>query len=672
MRKRIRQFNWSNTDLGDPEHWPNSLKTAMSIMLDCASPSYIAWGPRFLQIYNDAYIPIFGSAKHPEALGKAASESWHEIWDFVGTQFQRVTSSAQAIWKKNEKIMMWRNGYLEECFFTFSYSPLRDDEGAVKGVLVLPIETTSEVICNRRTETVRFLAEHLSRASNMADILFSFEHTIAKYQDDLPFGLWYAKREERNGLELVAAAGIERGSTLAPQFIEHKDNGIYYKLGDINEPVTMECVATAPSECAYLFLPQIPIRHISIKPLCYTTYLRPDAYLIFGQNPLHTNDRAYINFLREIRTKVENAVRRIHRSELENYEREHQYQSVMAALPCMVWISDIKGNCVFLNKTWLDFTGRSLDDERGTGWIANVHPDDREALHQYRSLRSSQKKSRFEFRLRNASGKYRWLHNESIPHFNVNGDFTGHIGTCIDITERKQIEEEMVSSQKELSMLYAQLETIRNEERYALAREVHDQLGQTMSAAKIDIKLLEQELKLGNGKVSNRKILKELRSAGHTIDKAIQAVRNLATELRPPELEAQGVEAAIEWYARDFERRTRVMCSVTTPKSIDALNDITATALFRIFQEAMNNILRHAKATRVEITLKQRKNWIKLRIVDDGIGISLKHTHNTVSLGLKGMRERAKLAGGRLLVGPTKTSGTLVCVALPLKNTKAS
>lgn len=336
----------------------------------------------------------------------------------------------------------------------------------------------------------------------------------------------------------------------------------------------------------------------------------------------------------------------------------------------MVWLSDTAKSYTFFNRTWLDLRGRSLEQETGTAWMQGIHPDDRKLIE--RSQANIDQRLRFtaEYRLLDAHGTYRWVLDEATPRYDMNGEFLGYIGTCFDISERKRIEEDMVASQKELCSLYERLQSVREEERRALAREVHDQLGQVLSAAKIDIKLLEDNFASEAGTLSSQSVWQELRSARHAIDKAIQIVRRLANELRPPELESQGLIAAIEWHAHDFERRTKIRCKVESCLDVHQLNDTGKITLFGIFQEAMTNILRHAKASEVRIIIDCRGNRARLHVMDNGVGLSLPDIRSTTSFGIKGMRERAALAGGRLTVGTLRKYGTLVAVTVPLARNK--
>jgi signal transduction histidine kinase len=206
---------------------------------------------------------------------------------------------------------------------------------------------------------------------------------------------------------------------------------------------------------------------------------------------------------------------------------------------------------------------------------------------------------------------------------------------------------------------------VRREERIALAREVHDQLGQILSAAKIDIKLLLEDVQASRSGLPRRKLLSELRSATTTLDQAIESARSIATELRPPEIENQGLYTAIAWHSNDFERRTRVNLHVALPAPKGGPNGAGAVTLFRIFKEALTNIVRHARATTVWVSVHRRGAFLFLRVRDNGVGIARERVHAAGTLGLVGMRERAQLARGRVAIRALASGGTLVSAVVP-------
>ncbi len=172
MGEQIRAKDWSKTTLGDPENWPQSLRTMVAVMLDNPFGMYIAWGNEYIQLYNDAYRPILGSTKHPEALGISTRETFIEIWDIIGTMFDNVMKG-EAVGFTDFMLPLDRNGYVEECYFDFSYSPIRKENSEVGGVLVTVIETTgkktAEDALKESEEKFRAIADNIPNLAWMAD-----------------------------------------------------------------------------------------------------------------------------------------------------------------------------------------------------------------------------------------------------------------------------------------------------------------------------------------------------------------------------------------------------------------------------------------------------------------------------------------------------------------------
>jgi signal transduction histidine kinase len=224
---------------------------------------------------------------------------------------------------------------------------------------------------------------------------------------------------------------------------------------------------------------------------------------------------------------------------------------------------------------------------------------------------------------------------------------------------------ELAGTNQSLRALASRLNAVREEERVLIARNVHDELGQVLTAAKMDLSLLEQETGSRPEGISPAYFLGELASAKRSIDKAIDLVNSIATELRPVVLDAAGLAAAVEWQAQDFEKRTRIQCKVILSERIAEPDRERAIALFRILQEALTNVARHAKATRVEIEFGEEEGNYLLQVRDDGIGIPDSQRNDSRSLGLIGMRERALIFGGEVGIEREPRGGTAVTVKIP-------
>ena len=229
----------------------------------------------------------------------------------------------------------------------------------------------------------------------------------------------------------------------------------------------------------------------------------------------------------------------------------------------------------------------------------------------------------------------------------------------LDISGSKRAEEELQKSFDELRALTAQLQSVREEERTRVAREIHDELGQALTAIKLDVTALVRELPAEQGPAVQRgqSILKLL-------DETIQSVQRISTDLRPGILDDLGLAAALEWAAEEFEARTGTKCRISVSEEDITVDADRATALFRIFQETLTNVARHAKATQVNIRLAKENGNLALEVHDNGLGISEEQLSAGKSLGILGMRERARL-GGEFIIRSVPGGGTTVRARIP-------
>lgn len=228
-----------------------------------------------------------------------------------------------------------------------------------------------------------------------------------------------------------------------------------------------------------------------------------------------------------------------------------------------------------------------------------------------------------------------------------------------DVTERRRYVAALLQSETQLRELSAHLETVREEEKARIAREVHDELGQMLTVLKLETSMCELAYAQLDPGLNER-----LNSMKRLIAQLFQLVRDVATALRPPILDA-GIASAIEWQARRFEARTQIPCLVKVPEHSPVLSDAKAIGLFRILQEALTNVMRHAQAHTVELTLEVDGPDLRLTISDDGVGF-VQAQGRPVSFGLVGMRERVLIMGGQLSLVSELGEGTTLSVSVPL------
>jgi PAS domain S-box-containing protein len=235
-----------------------------------------------------------------------------------------------------------------------------------------------------------------------------------------------------------------------------------------------------------------------------------------------------------------------------------------------------------------------------------------------------------------------------------------------DITEQKQAEDALRDSHKRLRALTARLESLREEERIRLAREIHDDLGQTLTGLKLHLQWMERKLgELAASEAANA-LLDRVVGSMELVDAVTAAVQRIASDLRPSALDKLGLGPALQFEARRFEERTGIHCEVRLPEAEPVLTTQQATALFRMFQESLTNVARHAEARTVEVELRAEAGAIILTVQDDGRGITEADIARPESLGLLGMKERAELLGGEIIFQrKAGRQGTVVTARIP-------
>jgi PAS domain S-box-containing protein len=218
MGRFVRAMDWSKTELGPIDSWPQSLRTTVSLCLASNFPISLVWGPGHVQLYNDGYWPICG-AKHPQAMGANFTQCWASAWPVIGEVFERACAG-EASYLENQRMFLDRNGYLEETFFTFSFSPIRDESGGVGGLFHPVTETTNRMLSERRTQTLRELVARAGEAQTCLDACRLAVEALAAASLDLPFVLLYVFDRDDRMVRLVACAGLDPATPASPLFVD--------------------------------------------------------------------------------------------------------------------------------------------------------------------------------------------------------------------------------------------------------------------------------------------------------------------------------------------------------------------------------------------------------------------------------------------------------------------
>jgi PAS domain S-box-containing protein len=278
-------------------------------------------------------------------------------------------------------------------------------------------------------------------------------------------------------------------------------------------------------------------------------------------------------------------------------------------------------------------------------------------------LSGEKESGQFSIRIRRKDGEIRFL--EVFSSYALYAGKPAVLGTCVDVTEARRANEAIKRSQKELRSLTAYLQNIREEERMLIAREIHDELGQSLTGIKIDISWLKK--KLGNIVGPADPIQTKIDTLLALTESTIATTRELSLSLRPGILDDLGLVVAINWEIKRFKEKTGIICTFQSDVEEITIPEKHTTTLFRISQECLTNIARHANATKVEITLIEKGENLILEIEDNGKGITTEQIRNPLSLGILGMRERIKNLKGKFHISGTPGKGTKVKVALPVR-----
>ena len=292
-----RAKSWTETSLGTPQSWPQSLRTVVRIVLSSRYQMWMGWGPDLAFFYNDAYRPTLG-VKHEWALGASAREVWREIWPDIGPRIERVLSSGEATWDEGLLLFLERSGYPEETYHTFSYSPLADDTDQVVGMLCVVTEETERIIAARRLAHVRELASEVTRNNTRADVLKASQHQLNQALKDLPFTLLYLFDETGNAA-LAMRSGFEGEHAMAPLVIRPGSAAEPWPVQELLKCRGMVTVDDLPTRFAGL--PRgawdKPPREAILAPIAQQGQDKPAGFLVAAINPYRRIDDAYLGFI---------------------------------------------------------------------------------------------------------------------------------------------------------------------------------------------------------------------------------------------------------------------------------------------------------------------------------------------------------------------------------------
>lgn len=298
-----------------------------------------------------------------------------------------------------------------------------------------------------------------------------------------------------------------------------------------------------------------------------------------------------------------------------------------------------------------------------TDWVNGIHADERDAVvkHIFETINSGNDQWVQEYRFEKADGSFVNIYDRGYIMHDPSGKPYRMIGSMIDITELKKAEEKLQQSYGEIRELASNLERIREEERTTISREIHDELGQQLTGFKMDLYWLNRKIKNEDPEIKQK-----MQGTLQLVDDTIKTIRKIATELRPSILDDLGLVAALEWQSEEFEKRYGITVNFVGAIDREKLSPSVSTALFRIYQELLTNVARHAGAGAVEASMYVEHNQLYLTVSDNGSGFDVSNISSKKTLGLLGIRERTFLLGGQYEIRSKPKEGTTVVISVPL------
>lgn len=371
-----------------------------------------------------------------------------------------------------------------------------------------------------------------------------------------------------------------------------------------------------------------------------------------------TSDKRHLNSHREISTYDDYVLRNLIK------EKEFHHM-VMKATNDIIWDLDIvTGNIQWNNNFYIQLgyaqSERLYDLDF---WLNALHPEDLASVETSlnEALEQGVDQWAYEYRFKKYDGSYVSVYDRGYVVKDENDKPQRMIGSMMDITRLKIVEEELALSYKEIRDLSEHVIYVREENKKKIAREMHDELGQQITVMKIQVAWLASKLQPVDDDVQQR-----LTSLDEMLNDTIKSIRRISAELRPSLLDDLGLIAALEWHLKEVSLKLGIQITFSAKINEPELPESTKTSLFRIVQESLTNVARHAQASHVAVVLTEKENTLLLTITDNGIGMDLQEMKHTKTMGIVGMRERAMMMGGVFSVEGRPDKGTVISVAIPL------
>jgi len=451
----MEAYDWDSHPLGNPAGWPNSLQTGIRMMLGSGFPMFIWWSGEFYMFHNDPYLPALGN-KHPEALGASARYMWKEIWNHLGVIAEGILDgSNQRFYAKELLVLLNRSGFIEETYWTFSYSPLPNDDNSVGGVFCACSEVTDEVLAQRRLNTVREVTGAITQSLSVDEVSQQVCELMTLNADDVPFCLFYLLNSEGTAADLRGSAG-EISTTTAPPVVALEAAAADVLVYRNKVESFRRCLKSLPAGSW---------EHATDQAVVVPVYQPGEnmllGFLVLGTSHRLPYDEAYQRFHLMLADQVSSTVSSI-RFRLGTEASEQRLLQLANSIPHLILTARSNGEVDYGNQQWYAYTGFTVAETLGWGWVDAIHPEDAPlARTKWEQAGTNGENISLEYRLRQAKGSYRWHRVLAVADEYADGTPKKWYGTITDIHDQKLAEAELQRSKAQEQAAYAAVELQR-------------------------------------------------------------------------------------------------------------------------------------------------------------------------------------------------------------------
>ncbi len=561
-----REKDWSGSPLGEPRQWPQPLQSVVSLMHGSAFPMFVAWGPALHMLYNDAYAEILG-AKHPHSLGQAFFDVWHDIRTEIEPLVRRAMGG-ESLFVDNLYLRMHRRGFDEDTWFTFSYSPVRDETGTVAGFFCACTETTAMVLAERhqRAEQER-LQSLFSQAPGFVAIMRGPDHV---------FEIANHAYEQLTGFRDVI------GKTLAEALPEVVEQGFVKLLDQV-----------------------------------FTTgepYVGRSVRLMLNRERDAPPTEAWLDFVYQPLRDATGAVNGVFVQGHEVTELQRAQQALLAfsnSIPAIAWVASADGPLERFNSQWQIYTGQTAESALGHGWLDSLHPDDRELARQtWRRVRGGNQEWQVDYRLRGASGTYRWFKARAVPQLDAEGRVLRWFGTTTDIEEIRVAAQLLQDADRQKDEFLA-----------TLAHELRNPLAPIRTAAQL---LASPAVAPQAREHATAVISRQVGHMAHLLDDLIDIARITRRRLvlkKETVLVDELVDTALETARPLAEARQQVLSASVAVPGLQLVAD--PVRLAQILSNLLNNASKYTDAGgQITLAVTLEPGAVVFAVTDSGIGLS--------------------------------------------------